>query len=151
MTDLRTRLRGGTAVPGQVSREIAPSAGLPAAATHLEEIRMNDHLRQAMAATDIAELDTLAEEIGAAAMQTALSVRPQAPSREDEAAREKQLADAAEQRQRDQDAALADAIETVSRHRARLGRKTCSAHDGATIRKVFELLRGLTPGAEEGP
>jgi hypothetical protein len=101
---------------------------------------MNDRLRHAMNAADLAEIDVLAETIGAAAVQTALAI--QAPD-------EARKAEAEAQRQRDQDAALADAIETVARHRARLGRKSCTAHDGATVRKVFELLRGLTPGADE--
>jgi hypothetical protein len=118
----------------------------------LESIRyegdspMNDHLRLAMAAADLEELDAIAEKIGAAAVQTALAVQAPDQAREEEA---RAKAEAEAQRQRDLDAALADAIEAVSRHRARLGRKTCSAHDGATIRKIFELLRGLTPGMEE--
>jgi hypothetical protein len=101
---------------------------------------MNDRLRHAMNAADLAEIDSLADAIGTAAVQTALAV--QAPD-------EARKAEAEAQRQRDQDAALADAIETVARHRARLGRKTCSAHDGSTVRRVFELLRGLTPGVDE--
>lgn len=103
---------------------------------------MNDHLRRAMAAADLEELDAIAEKIGAAAVQTALAEQP------DVEAEARARAEAEAQRQRDLDAALADAIEAVSRHRARLGRKTCTAHDGAIIRKVFELLRGLTPGME---
>jgi hypothetical protein len=108
---------------------------------------MNDQLRRAMTAVDLTEFETIADQIGAAAVQTALAVQEPDARRLEEEARVKAEAEA--QRQRDQDAALADAIETVSRHRARLGRKTCSAHDGATVRKVFELLRGLTPGSEE--
>jgi hypothetical protein len=111
---------------------------------------MNDQLRHAMNAADLAEMDALAEEIGATAVRTALAVRPQAPdpAREEEA-REKAKQEAADQRQRDADAALADAIETVARHRSRLGRKTFSAHDGAAVRKVFDVLRNLAPGTEE--
>jgi hypothetical protein len=108
---------------------------------------MNDQLRHAMNAADLAEMDALAEEIGATAVRTALAVHAPDAHRLEEEARAKAEAEA--QRQRDADAALADAIETVARHRARLGRKTCSAHDGATVRKVFELLRGLTPGMDE--
>jgi hypothetical protein len=110
---------------------------------------MNDQLRAAMSAADLAEIDSLAQTIGAEAVQTALAVREEPEHPRDDPVRIKQLQEAAEQRQRDQDAALADAIETVARHRARLGRKTFSPHDGATVRKVFELLRGLTPGSEE--
>ena len=47
------------------------------------------------------------------------------------------------QRQRDLDAALADAIEVVARQRARLARRTCTRHDGETVRHIFEALRGL--------
>jgi hypothetical protein len=108
---------------------------------------MNDQLRHAMNAADLAEMDALAEEIGATAVRTVLAVQAPDGHRLEEEARAKAEAEA--QRQRDQDAALADAIETVARHRARLGRKTFTAHDGATVRKVFELLRGLTPGMDE--
>jgi hypothetical protein len=101
---------------------------------------MNDRLRDAMNAADLAEIDALAEAIGTEAVQTALAIQPSDEARK---------AEAEAQRQRDADAALADAIETVARHRARLGRKTCSAHDGGVVRKIFELLRGLTPGVEE--
>jgi hypothetical protein len=52
-------------------------------------------------------------------------------------------------RQRNADAALADAVEIVARHRRRLGRRHCSHHDGATIRKIWELLRGLAEGPEQ--
>ena len=59
------------------------------------------------------------------------------------------LQEAEAQRQRDLDATLSDVIETVTKHRARVGRKSWTAQDGGTIRKVFELLRGLTPGMDE--
>jgi hypothetical protein len=108
---------------------------------------MNDQLRHAMNAADLAEMDAIATEIGATAVRTALAIQ-----RPDERLLEKEArakAEAEAQRQRDRDAALADAIEAVARHRARLGRKTCSQHDGAAIRQIFELLRGLTPGTDE--
>jgi hypothetical protein len=41
------------------------------------------------------------------------------------------------------DAALADVVEVVARQRMRMGRRACSRHDAETIRRVFELLRGL--------
>jgi hypothetical protein len=121
---------------------------------------MNE-LRRAMAAADLEEMEVQAERIGREAVSAALvldterllpihvhdGAREEEARRREEEARTKAEAEA--QRQRDQDAALADTIEVVSRHRARLGRKTCSVHDGATIRKIFELLRGLTPGIEE--
>jgi len=107
---------------------------------------MNDQLRHAMDAADVAEMDALAEEIGATAVRTALAVQaPDERRLEDEARK----AEAEAQRQRDLAAAMSDVVNTVALHRARLGRKTCSAHDGATILKIFELLRGLTPGTDE--
>lgn len=110
---------------------------------------MNDTLRRAMAAVDLDAVDVEAQRIGREAVSAALILQaPDEDARarlEDEA---RQKAEAEAQRQRDLDAALADSINAVDRHRARLGRKTCTAHDGATIRKVFELLRGLTPGME---
>ena len=45
------------------------------------------------------------------------------------------------QRQRDLDAALADAIEVVARQRTRLGRRVCNRLDGELVRIVFETLR----------
>lgn len=110
---------------------------------------MNDQLRRALDNVDLEELDAIASSIGAEAVQTALAVRPRDQAREEADREEKQKAEAAEQRQRDADAALADAIETVARHRARLGRRTCTAQDGAAVRKVFELLRALTPGMDD--
>ena len=53
----------------------------------------------------------------------------------------------AAQRQRDEDAALADADEIVRRMRARLGRKVCSPADGRIIREIWERLKAM-PGAE---
>jgi hypothetical protein len=130
---------------------------------------VNDHLRRAMAAVDnpgINDDDMAAPReaylrrlregegdgpaaLGLAAVSSALVVQPDDDDRRkpDEEARAK--ADAEAQRQHSLDAALADVVEMVARHRARLGRKSCSAHDGATIRKIFDLLRGLTPGMEE--
>jgi hypothetical protein len=90
-------------------------------------------LREAMERADLHALDEAAEAIGRQAVQIALA-EAQAPA----------LIDAkADDRQRDLDAALADAIEVVSRHRARLGRRVCSRHDGEATRKVWELLRGM--------
>jgi hypothetical protein len=99
----------------------------------------------------MAIVDEDVETVGLAAVSAALVV--QGPD-EDEIRHklddaERQKAEAEAQRQRDLDAALADVVEMVARHRTRLGRKTCSAHDGATIRKIFDLVRGLHPGGEE--
>jgi len=88
-------------------------------------------------------------EVGAAAVSAALVVQPPKDDErqrlEDEARAKAELE---AQRQGDFDAALADVVELVSRHRTRLGRKTCSQHDGATIRKIFDLVRGLMPGPD---
>jgi hypothetical protein len=108
---------------------------------------MNDQLRHAMNAADLAEMDAIATEIGATAVRTALAVQAPDERRLEEEARAKAEAEA--QRQRDLAAAMSDVVNAVALHRARLGRKTCSAHDGATILKIFELLRGLTPGMDE--
>ena len=111
---------------------------------------MNDHLRRAMRTVDI-EDDTFGSAVGLAAVSSALVVQhdddDETRRKLDEEARAK--ADAEAQRQHSLDAALADVVEMVARHRSRVGRKTCSQHDGATIRKIFDLLRGLTPGMEE--
>jgi hypothetical protein len=87
-----------------------------------------------------------------------LAVDPQAAEREAEQAeraeaqRYREAEDA--QRQRDLDAAFADAIEVVSRQRARLGRRVCSRHDGETTRRIFEFLRNMqdkSGGADGDP
>jgi hypothetical protein len=41
------------------------------------------------------------------------------------------------------DGALADAIEIVSRHRMRLGRRICTRSDGEIVRLIFEALRRM--------
>lgn len=93
---------------------------------------------------DVAEMERTALDLGEEAVRIALCEQPGEPS--DRA----KLAEM--ERQRDLDAALADAIEIVARHRARSGRKVCSRHDGETVRKVFELLRGmLESGADNDP
>ena len=48
-----------------------------------------------------------------------------------------------EKRQRDLDAALADAVEVVARQRGRLGRRVCSVYDAKTVRQIHELLRAM--------
>src|SRR5580698_1294361 len=59
---------------------------------------------------------------------------------------EEALEAAEEERQRLLDAALADAIEMVNRHRNRLGRRVCSRPDGTVTRQVYELLRSMAGG-----
>jgi hypothetical protein len=61
-------------------------------------------------------------------------IEPEGPSAQDIEA----------QRQRDLDAALADAVEIVARHRQRLGRRICSRNDGRIIRAVFDQLRVMS-------
>ena len=95
-----------------------------------------NRLQLAMENANLEDLGREADAIGREAVMSAL-----APPVDD--GRAKAEAEAA--RQRDLDAALADAIEVVARHRVRLGRRTCSVHDGQTVRRVFELLRGVLP------
>ena len=95
-------------------------------------------LREALARADVAELDEVAGELGRQAIMNALAEVPEPapPPKRYEPNEE-------EERQRLLDAALADAIETVARHRNRLGRRVCSMPDGRVTRKIFELLRGM--------
>jgi hypothetical protein len=96
-----------------------------------------DRLRQAMRNISVDELEEAADELGRQAVAVALAMPepPPAPKRFDPTEEE--------ERERVLDAALADAIETVSRHRMRLGRRVCSRPDGTVTRKIFELLRGM--------
>ena len=89
---------------------------------------MNDQLRRAMAAVDD-DIET--------AVSAALVVQPG----EHDARQVQKQQEAEAQRQRDLDAALADAIEVVARQRARPARRTCTRHDGETVRRIFEALR----------
>lgn len=106
-----------------------------------------NRLQAAMEAADADE--SAAVELGEEAVRIALGEAPGlAPSDAIKAEADALIL----QRQRDLDAALADSIEVVSRHRARLSRKVCSRHDGETVRRVFELLRGmLETGADGDP
>ena len=110
-------------------------------------------LREALQRADVAELDEAAELIGrqagqaiAVALAEAEEAKPPAP--------ERYAPSAEEERERLLDAALADAIEMVARHRNRLGRRVCSRPDGTATRKIFELLRGMadaTGGVDSDP
>ena len=93
-------------------------------------------LREALHRADVAELDEKADALGREIGQ-AIAVALEEPPPE----RYKPNED--EERERVLDAALADAIETVNRHRLRLGRRVCSRPDGTTTRKIFELLRSM--------
>jgi len=99
-------------------------------------------LREALARADsVAELDEDADKLGreiGQAIAVALEEHappPPAPKRFDPTEEE--------ERQRLLDAALADAVEAVARHRARVGRRICIQADGKAVRLIFETLRGM--------
>ena len=100
-------------------------------------------LREALMRADVAELDEKADALGrdiGQAIAVALEEHDKAPPKRFDPTEE-------EERERLLDAALADAIETVARHRNRLGRRVCSMPDGRVTRKIFELLRGMADAA----
>lgn len=108
-------------------------------------------LREALARADVAELDEKADALGreiGQAIAVALDEQTPPPQpRRFEPTEE-------EERQRLLDCALADAIETVARHRSRLGRRVCSRPDATITRQVYELLRGMadaTGGVDSDP
>jgi hypothetical protein len=106
---------------------------------------MND-LRLAMRRADTAE--RFAQEAVATALTIPDDVIPDDELiRREEEAESRAKADA--EAQRDLDAALADVIEVVARHRSRLGRRVCSSHDGGVVRKMFDLLRSMNGDAGE--
>jgi hypothetical protein len=92
-------------------------------------------LREAMRNANIEALEE-AEEMGLQAVATALAAPQLNPRALVPGATE-------EERQRDLDGALADAIEIVSRHRMRLGRRICTRSDGEIVRLIFEALRRM--------
>ena len=98
-----------------------------------------DRLREAMRKANIETLEDDAEEVGRQAVAAAL-IMP---------APERHRPSEEEERQRLLDAALADAIEVVARHRMRIGRRVCSRPDATITRQVYELLRGMA-GADGG-
>jgi hypothetical protein len=105
-----------------------------------------DRLRQAMRNISIDELEDAADALGRQAVAVALA-EPEKPPKRFEPSEE-------EERQRLLDGALADAIETVARHRMRLGRRVCSRPDATITRQVYELLRGMadaTGGNDSDP
>jgi hypothetical protein len=107
-------------------------------------VNQRPSLREALARADVAELDEVAGELGRQAIMNALAEVPEPapPPKRYEPNEE-------EERQRLLDAALADAIEMVNRHRSRLGRRVCSRPDGTVTRQVYELLRSMA-GADGG-
>lgn len=71
----------------------------------------------------------------------------------DETAMRRKKAEEEAERQRCLDAALADAIEVVARHRIRLGRRVCSRPDGTVVRQIHELLKSMSSegGSDNDP
>lgn len=112
-----------------------------------EQVRPVDRLRQAMRNANIDELEHVADELGRQAVAVALMAEPSPPP-------ERYKPNEEEERQRVLDAAFADAIEAVNRHRLRLGRRVCSRPDGSVTRQVYELLRSMAGpdgGADNDP
>jgi ribosomal protein L12E/L44/L45/RPP1/RPP2 len=70
-----------------------------------------------------------------------------------DSAQRQRAAEADEQTQRDLDAAMADVIELLRRHRTRLGRRVCSVPDGKLARQMFGMLRSMSSegGADNDP
>jgi hypothetical protein len=109
-----------------------------------------DRLREAMRNANIDELEEAAEEIGRQAVAMAIAVE----DKSDFVRQVEHASQIEEQRQRDLDAAHADAIEVVRRAQIRQGRRVFSHHDGKTVRQVYELLRsvmGPDGGADGDP
>jgi hypothetical protein len=103
-------------------------------------------LREALARVDFAELDEESERRGrqiGQAIAVALEEHAEPPPAPAQPQPRRFEPTEEEERERLLDAALADAIETVARHRNRLGRRVCSRPDGTVTRKIFELLRGM--------
>ena len=98
----------------------------------MNEATPMNRLREAMRNANIDELDEEAEEIGRQAVAIALASpeRPPAPRPDPE-----------DERQRILDALAGDLDEVANRHRARLGRRVCSASDVRIKRVAFEHFR----------
>jgi hypothetical protein len=113
---------------------------------------MNTTLREAMGRVDIFEADEANTLQHVDMMEAELKQLVTITNDEAAQVRKKKEEEAAEH-QRQLDAALADAIEIVARHRTRLGRRVCSRPDGAAIRQMFELLKGMSSeiGADSDP
>jgi hypothetical protein len=103
-------------------------------------------LKAAMQTVDMDEIERAAIEVGEEAVRFALEREDALAAKADADLKVPDMI----QRQRDLDAALGDAIEVVARHRVRLGRRVCSRHDGETVRRIYELLRGLLDGGADG-
>lgn len=109
--------------------------------------RPGNRLREAMQRANVD--DDEAAEVGRQAIATALAEVEHTPAQP-----KRYEPSEEEERQRLLDAALADAIETVARHRMRLGRRVCSRPDATVTRQIYEMLRGMadaTGGADNDP
>jgi hypothetical protein len=114
-------------------------------------------LREALARADIAELDEASDKLGreiGQAIAVALEEHEERPPSPPSPQPRRFEPTEEEERERLLDAAFADAIEMVNRHRNRLGRRVCSRPDATTTRKIFELLRsmaGVDGGTDNDP
>lgn len=103
-------------------------------------------LREALARADIAELDEASDKLGREIGQAiAVALEEHGPPTPPAPAPQPRRFEPTEEEERERllDAAFADAIEMVNRHRNRLGRRVCSRPDATTTRKIFELLRSM--------
>jgi hypothetical protein len=67
-------------------------------------------------------------------------------------AQRQRMTEALEQDERNLDAAMADVVELLRRHRTRMGRRVCSTPDGKMVRQIFGLLRSMSgEGADDDP
>lgn len=120
---------------------------------------MADRLQEAMQRVKEVEdeiVDEIVGEIGREAV-TQVALRPPAPTVEldipataaEREARRSTKIDPDEDRQRILDALAGDLDEVANRHRARLGRRVCSASDARIKRIAFEQFRSMA-GPEGG-
>lgn len=104
-------------------------------------------LKEAMERADAAAMNDIADEIGREAVTRIVAQRPPAPTPEPERPPPPKNID--EERQRILDALAGDLDEVANRHRARLGRRVCSAGDAKIKRIAFEQFRSMA-GPEGG-
>lgn len=101
--------------------------------TLLADRMQEARLKEAMERADAAEMNDIADEIGREAINRAMAViEPERPKSNPD-----------EERQRILDALASDLDEVANRHRARLGRRICSASDARIKRIAFEQFRSM--------
>jgi membrane peptidoglycan carboxypeptidase len=99
-------------------------------------------LREAMAKTDVVELEAIADTLGRQAVEKALA---------DDEARVEHLVEERQRQQREFEAkrqyhlTLRDATEVVRLQRERLGRKVGTTADAEAQQIIFEALRRILP------